>query len=654
MTPGDISIIHSALKSLSARCDGAHARDEMGFAGGDTGWGKAWAAQGQLAEGQARYAAPRLVKYAGQLNGLADEVRRIAREVAGAKEVVQVAAATLDLTPETVAGLLEWGPKRPVNTKVGPRMVQTAAPNEVFWGLWRERKEEIKALGVSLGKDPRSGDWQATLWTAADGSSLPPRPKPAESLPVVRIEAMAVPVAIADKLKPWQIPSVGTLAGSIAATGAALDASGTGAGKTFIGLAVAATLGKRAIVLCPKPVIPGWGRCAKHFGLPFGSVIATNYEQVKTGKSGLGRWVKRKGANGKEYECFEWTLGPNDLVIWDEVHTTKNAKSQNCEMAVALVMQKIPVLALSATAAESPMDMKFLGLALGLFNTPKDYWPWLLKNGCHKGRFGMEFVGGRAALGKIHSQIFGVGKGCRLKVADIPGFPETLICAEVLDFNGASAEIARAYADMADELAHLDEIAKEDRQSVILTAILRARQRSELLKIPTIADMVKEAVEEGQSVVVFLSFDASIDALAKILGTKCIIRGSTPDAEREQNRVNFQENREFVMIANMLAGGVGLDCHDIAHLTGGIGRPRLTLSTPTYIARAQRQAWGRVHRTDGTKSVQKVLFCAGVEVEEAQAEALDRKSANIDEFNDACCLAGMPRFSEALSALSQI
>jgi superfamily II DNA or RNA helicase len=188
--------------------------------------------------------------------------------------------------------------------------------------------------------------------------------------------------------------------------------------------------------------------------------------------------------------------------------------------------------------------------------------------------------------------------------------------------------IKQIYEEMAKELKNLEKTEKKDGDNK-LTILLRAREKTELIKIPLIVDLVNEGIEQGMSVVVFLNFTNSIKALSERLNTKCIFDGKTPDKIRQQNVDEFQSDKERIIIVNTQSGGAGLTLGDI---TGKY--PRLSLISPSYSAVIMRQCTGRVWRENSkTKSVQKIVFVADT-VEESVCESVKQKLNNLDTLND--------------------
>jgi len=381
------------------------------------------------------------------------------------------------------------------------------------------------------------------------------------------------------------------------------------------------------VVVAPKAVLPAWKKVAALFGAKVVTII--NYEAIKTGKSGLGKFE-----NGE----FIWNLPPYALLVLDEVQRCKARDSQNAKLLIAAKRQRIRILLLSATAASNPLEMRAIGFALGLHNL-RNYWTWARAHGVSKGRFGMEFDGGTESLARIHHKIFNdLHAGSRMRIADIPEFPATQIIAEPVG-TGQELEIQAIYdqlkidlnrAEAADDQVRKDEIAEEIDATAAnhLTIQLRARQSIERLKIDTFVSMAGDAVAEGMSVAIFVNFDETLHETAKRCGTDCVIHGGQPAAEREEAIRRFQANEAQVIVCNIRAGGVGVSLHDPTGQT-----PRLALISPTFSAQDLRQALGRVHRSGGAHSIQRIIFAAGT-VEERACAAVEAKLACIDTLND--------------------
>jgi len=397
---------------------------------------------------------------------------------------------------------------------------------------------------------------------------------------------------------------------------AALDASCVGSGKTVKAAEIARTLGLKPLVVAPKAVLPSWIRALDGQEVPFEGV--TNYEKLRNGRT------ERLKKVGKSYE---WVLPEGTLLIFDEVHKAKGVLTQNAKMIIAAARQKIPMLMLSATAAENPSEMRALGYALGL-HQDKNFATWAKNWGCGLDPFRKWYfpAKNRHRLAELHDLIF-PDKGHKVSRDEMGAFfSETSIITEAIDF-GANNQIEALYAEMQVELDALAQMSSADRGANSLTAILRARQHIELTKIPVLAEMVNETVAEGRSAAVFLNFRASMEALAERLAAgvpAVFIHGGQSAAERQRDIDAFQSDDAHVIVAQIAAGGVGVSLHDVRGV-----RSRTSFISPTYSAKEIDQALGRIDRA-GAKSdtIQRILFAADT-IEEEVARSFRAKLQNM-------------------------
>ena len=448
------------------------------------------------------------------------------------------------------------------------------------------------------------------------------------------------------ELLPFQVDHSARLLAALRRGGVALDASDMGTGKSYAAAAVARSGCWRLAVVAPKATLPAWEKVCAGFGVQ--TLFISNYEAVKLGKTGFGRFVGR---------AFEWGLPADALVVFVEAQRCMARVSQIAGLLIAAKRQGAKTLLLSATAASNPLEMRAIGFALGLHKL-RDFWSWARAHGVSKGRFGMEFDGGPEHLARLHRRIFSeLCAGSRMRVAEIPDFPATQIIAEPVG-TGREREIQEVYDQLKIDLNKAMAAGDHGRQEEIaaeidataanhLTIMLRARQDIERLKIDTLASMAADAVAEGMSVAIFVNFDETLHETAKRCGTGCVIHGGQPPAEREEAISRFQANEAEVIVCNIRAGGVGVSLHDPD------GRkPRLALISPTYSAQDLRQALGRVHRAGGARSIQRIVFAAGT-VEEEACAAVRAKLACIDFLNDGDLLGPIRRSAPHGSSMSE-
>jgi superfamily II DNA or RNA helicase len=345
-----------------------------------------------------------------------------------------------------------------------------------------------------------------------------------------------------------------------------------------------------------------------------------NYDMLRTGRTPWGKWMPGK--------LFQFTIPKDTLIIWDEVHKCQGMNSQNSKMLIAA--KPFWNLCLSATAVENPSEMKALGYILGLHNL-RNFWQWCKARGCEPNQWGgLDFTDleGKHMAG-LHGEIF-PEHGSRLTVADLKEhFTETQIITTPIQFG---EEIEKIYDEMEAEIAELEEIMTSDSKHPAaerLVAQLRARQKVELCKVPVIIEKAEDLIREHMSVVIFVNFDATIEALLARLKGAEIIRGGQSAKERQRIMAAFQDNSCRLLICNAQAGGTSVNLHDVHG-----DHPRASIVSPSWNAKEILQLLGRIHRAGGqTPSQQHILFAAGT-VEAKVEKVLREKMRNIDIFND--------------------
>lgn len=492
-----------------------------------------------------------------------------------------------------------------------------------FFSYWKANKFILKDKGYSVIK--RNEDW--ILIEIKDNPTFFKEPKKPskqidETLPLYE-------VIHKDGLRPWQVDAVSKIVASIKKWGAGVDGSDVGIGKTYTACGVARELEMDIMVVCPKAVKESWKRVIKNHFKMWGKCIGiVNYESLRMGKSDsmYASFVKRRDTRRKE---FVWKIPKNTLIVWDEAQKLKNSKTKNSETCMAALKAGYKMIFCSATMATNPLELRTIGQCIQLFKNNKQYYDWAYAHGVVRGRFGLEFTGDRKALAKLSTDIF-TNRGVRLSRDTIPNFPESQIIAECYEMEKEDQDkINNAYDEMRLELLKIEKLLKKDKKTSELTAILRARQKVEMTKVPLFVEMIEEGLENNMSIVVFCNFTETINALARRLNTKCIVNGEVNDKLRQQNIDNFQSDKERVILINLAAGGAGLSLHDI---TGK--HPRLALISPSYSAVNMRQATGRVWRDSAkSKSIQKIVFVANT-VEEKVCDSVNQKLANLDLLND--------------------
>lgn len=429
------------------------------------------------------------------------------------------------------------------------------------------------------------------------------------------------------KLFDYQKEHSERLIDSLLVNGYAKDGSDTGTGKTVVALTVARRLGLKPFIICPKAVVPSWTEWSYKF--LYSTPYVYSYEKMRLGNTDY--YKKGKGTKRAGY----WTLDPlKVLLIFDEDHRCKSAKSENSKLMIAAKDKGIPTLSLGATSCSNPVEMRALGYLLDMHDDA-GWWNWCIKNGCKRGVFGgLTFKGYASVLKRLHDHIYKNGRGSRIRIKDLPpgSFPDNLIIADGYDIGSdSSKDIDLIYADLKAELDDLAKRKEEDDDSP-LVAQLRARQEVELYKVPIFEELTKDAIESGNSVVIFINFRATMEALTKRLsglGEISFVYGAQDAGTRDSEIKKFQRDATRICICMTQAGGTGLSLHDEHG-----NHPRISLISPSFSAIDLRQALGRIHRATGvTPAIQKIVF-ANDTVEMGVCKAVRKKLNNIDLIND--------------------
>lgn len=430
---------------------------------------------------------------------------------------------------------------------------------------------------------------------------------------------------------------------SILTNGVFADLSQTGTGKTYVASWIAKHVNSPVVVICPRVVRRTWETVLKSFGIVANVVI--NYEKLMRGNTPHLKFKNNKDDNHTFYNI---TFPKDALVILDEAHKCKGWNSKNSDFLLACKSQGYKLLLLSATAATNPLEMRSFGYATLLHNLD-NFRDFLYEAGAFKSRFGglqIDLASPKTlgAMRHIHTDLFhNLKVAGRMTIKQFGNiFSENRVSAECVDFGNNTSKIQHVYDLMEAELAQLEESSQNysAHQFAIMT---KARRLAELLKVPTIVEMVEDLYDEGMSPVVFVNYTETVDAIkakllknSKLANQICLLVGGQSDKVRNEHVDAFQSNTRRIMIANLAAGNAGVSLHD---LVGGF--MRYSIISPSFSAIHLVQALGRIHRAEGkSMCIQKVLFAADT-VEEHACNRVQARINNLDMLNDADLTSGI-------------
>ena len=442
-------------------------------------------------------------------------------------------------------------------------------------------------------------------------------------------------------LLPPQVPHTKKLIDSINTNGFSVDMSDLGTGKTYVAASMALNLNVPVVVVCPKISMHTWNAVFKLFGITPYAVI--NYEKLIRGSTIYLKYKKKLYVNGNHWEsgkAISINFPDNALVILDEAHKTRGVKSHTSRFLVALKHHGFKFHLMSATIATNPLDMRAFGQAVNL-HKGEDFRAFLKECGGYNDGFGglkLDFGSDvtQNAMKAIHKKLFEDSKcASRMIIKDFgTAFPSNHISAQAFDMGKNSAIIQDIYDEMERELAKLDDRIKNYSQHHFATLIAGLR-KIELLKVPTIVEMVENYVENNTSPVVFLNFTDTIQAVISRLTTlnlghliATIIGGQSVN-ERQTDIDNFNADKKRIIVGQSQAGSLSISLHD---LHGNF--PRNSIISPSFRAIDMMQLLGRICRAEGKTHVNQTFVYAGGTIEENIAYKLNKKIQSTGALND--------------------
>lgn len=489
------------------------------------------------------------------------------------------------------------------------------------------------------------------------------------------------------KLLPYQVPHLLQLYECLKAKDRVIDASDTGTGKTYTAIAVAKMLKCKPFIICPKSVVTNWIQVCKYFDIKILGIA--NYEMIKSCKYYTENYeivkcpymdretVKKEKhitPNKKEKiledlkfmknPCkddliqifkmiiereqkekedkikdefvpdFNFYLPKKTLVILDEAHRCKNLGSLTSKVLLALNKNNVKIMLLSATLSDKLECFKPFGVILGLYKEARDYQNWMkckIKYLEIVNKTPLNYKDDLIKIKILHNTIF-PNYGSRMKIKELGTmFPQNSIISNCYYLQNHN-EVDKQYEEINKAIIELK--SQEDKAN-ILVRILRARQRIEMLKITLIIDLIEEAIDNENSVVIFVNYRDTLEKIKDLINTELnrkdisFIMGQQDIKERDENIQKFQSNENKIIICMIQAGNVGISLHDLHG-----GHPRISIISPSWSGQDMKQVFGRIHRA-GSKSasIQKLVYVSGT-YEETICDLLKNKLRNIDGIND--------------------
>lgn len=497
---------------------------------------------------------------------------------------------------EDILGALKWSQPREVATKNGPRIVIKAAAGQTVFDLWRRESAGLKADGYSLGPYPEgSGKWWLTRW-----EKLP------EKIVVQRTEAAALSRATDADINVPCPDGLAFLPYQRAGIAYAFERPATllgdemGLGKTPQAVGVINCMGaeaKRILIICPASLKINWKRECDRFLTRKRAILIADSKTFCALADGIvivNYDVLHK--HEEELRGTEW-----DVLICDEAHYLKNAKSRRAKMVFGVkcsakerangaapipgINAKKKILLTGTPIANKPVELYPLINYLDPI-TWSNFFKFAIRYcGARQERFGWDFSGA-SNLSELQEKLRSTILVRRLKKDVLTELPPKR--RQVIEFPAdtpALRAIVQQEAEASDEMdameAAVELAAASDDPSVYESAVQKLKagvkaafEGMSMLRletgramIPLALEHLREVGEEVPKVVIFGHHKEVLAAIKAEFGDAAVmIVGDTPMEERQANADRFQKDPSCkFIIGSFGAMGVGWTLTASAH-----------------------------------------------------------------------------------------
>ena len=354
-----------------------------------------------------------------------------------------------------------------------------------------------------------------------------------------------------------------------------------GLGKTYQTIIAALEAGvEKVLIICPASVKINWKRELKMFGETDISIVDSarwkpakwtiiNYDILKNFHTITPKTIAERDAI--EYYNREIWNENYGLIVADEGHKLKDHKSNRG--AIVGELSKNPAtkrvwLLTGTPVANRPKDFYNL---LKLIKSPlADNYPFYVRRYCD---------------GKMLHRSMGSGDNKWVKKTLIANGHSNLDELALRSKNYVMRRLKKDVLDMPDKIvtpvhheltkAQLDEYdylwedylemrkkakKKGGAPSKNLVEVILLRKFIAMTAIKQTIEMVEDAIDEGQKVVIFTTFNEEQAELAEYFGKKCVTHnGSMSAADKQKSVDKFQNNKTTkVFIGNIISAGVGI------------------------------------------------------------------------------------------------
>jgi SWI/SNF-related matrix-associated actin-dependent regulator of chromatin subfamily A-like protein 1 len=493
-----------------------------------------------------------------------------------------------------VSALLPWGPPKEVQTAHGPLLLRKAAPTDAFWRVWRADKAGIKAEGMSVTRDNRTGNYEVCWWAELDTGRQAQIAADIDASSATTAD-IDVPCPAGLAYLPYQLAGIkwaaehdNCLIG---------DEAGLGKSIETVGLLNYYPSIRRVLIVCPATLRINWSRELEKWLVrpaavevvrsgtqpwPNASIIVVNYDLLRKFHGAIRRQT--------------W-----DLLVVDESQFLRNHTSHRCKEVWGQRRGKN-----EWTVTPIPAKRKLCLSGTPLVNRPIELWTTLhgLRPDLYPNRFafanrhcepkrtfyGWDFTGA-ANLDELQAKmrrhlmirrrkedVLADLPAVRKQVIELPAngaaglIKDELSTWERLQARKAELETAVAAAKTSDDpQVYRDAVdALKDHNTTTFTEMAKRRHATGIAKLPAIIDHLHGLLDDDMAAK-FILFGWHHDVISSIAAEfpalSVTLTGQTALTARQAAVDRFQTDPACrLFVGNMQAAGVGITLTASSHV----------------------------------------------------------------------------------------
>jgi SWI/SNF-related matrix-associated actin-dependent regulator 1 of chromatin subfamily A len=610
-------IVCQALWHLAEVCDGAHDDDDLGFNARDTQFGHSLAEQAQsrvLSEKQQMAAVKMLQLYRGQLSSAGISLPSLSEYQAYRNGDAPQESPT---KPQVAVQLCNDGIAItfPYNSKL---VEQVKSLPERRWHKPSKRWIVPTRLAAEVLAMFPNADVALEVVTLANRN---------QQLAEMSTQATAdfnVPNLIGGTLLPFQKAGVQFLE---MANGRGIVADQMGLGKTIQAIAYLALHPelRPAVIVVPASLKINWGReIAKWLGVGNRVIVLSGTKAHDLALLGstdiyiinydiLTYWVEHL----KE-------VHPQVLIL-DEAHYIKHGKKTLRGEAAQLLAAEVPhIILLTGTPITSrPIELYPL-LNITAPAAWSNFWQYAHRYcAARNNGWGWDFTGA-SNLDELYekTRAYIVRRTKEQVLQELPAKRRVPLAMSTQDLG----EYEKALGEAREQIIYA-RTAGLPIAANHLALIERMKQAAVSAKLPAAMDWIKDFINSGEKLVVFVTHHFVVDALMSVFGNKAVrLTGEDRQKARQDAIDRFQNDDEVrLFVGNIQAAGVGITltaASDVAFLEFG------------WTPGEHDQAEDRCHRIGQHDSVTCWYLAAEDTIDEKIINLLERKRCVVDEVTD--------------------